>query len=88
MNSDSPNTNLPTKVNCPTCKKSVVWNEQSHYRPFCSQRCQQIDFGEWASESFSIPGAPNNQGQEHQEQGNQGYAESEFDNLEQGPTRH
>jgi len=88
MNNDNPNTNLPTKINCPTCKKSVVWNEQSHYRPFCSQRCQQIDFGEWASESFSIPGAPNNQGQEHQEQENQGYAEDELDNLEHRFTRH
>ncbi|MDX2463366.1 MAG: DNA gyrase inhibitor YacG [Porticoccus sp.] len=46
------------KVNCPTCKISVIWNEQSSYRPFCSKRCQQIDFGEWASESFSIPGTP------------------------------
>jgi len=47
-----------TRVNCPTCKKVVVWNEQSKYRPFCSNRCQKIDFGEWASESFSIPGTP------------------------------
>lgn len=47
-----------TSVNCPTCKTRVVWNESSTYRPFCSQRCQQIDFGEWASESFSIPGQP------------------------------
>jgi endogenous inhibitor of DNA gyrase (YacG/DUF329 family) len=45
-----------TSVNCPTCKIPVVWNELSTYRPFCSQRCQQIDFGEWASENFSIPG--------------------------------
>lgn len=89
MNSDSPNTNLPTKVNCPTCKKSVVWNEQSHYRPFCSQRCQQIDFGEWASENYSIPGASNNQGR--QEYGDQGYAENEFDdtnNLGPGSVKH
>tara|TARA_R110001592_G_scaffold363352_2_gene684916 strand:- start:191298 stop:191534 length:237 start_codon:yes stop_codon:yes gene_type:complete len=46
------------KVNCPTCKTPVIWNEQSNYRPFCSKRCQQIDFGEWASESFSIAGTP------------------------------
>jgi endogenous inhibitor of DNA gyrase (YacG/DUF329 family) len=46
------------KVDCPTCKVPVIWNEQSNYRPFCSKRCQQIDFGEWASESFSIPGTP------------------------------
>lgn len=47
-----------TKVNCPTCKTPVIWDELSIHRPFCSKRCQQIDFGEWASESFSIPGAP------------------------------
>ena len=86
MSNNNPNTNLPTKVSCPTCQKNVVWNEESPYRPFCSKRCQQIDFGEWASESFSIPGTPNNQG--HQEHGDQGYTESEFDNLEHGSTRH
>ena len=57
-NMDSPLTKTPIKVNCPTCKQSVPWNDQSIYRPFCSKRCQQIDFGEWATESFSIPGSP------------------------------
>ncbi|MDX2348785.1 MAG: DNA gyrase inhibitor YacG [Porticoccus sp.] len=47
-----------TIVNCPTCKKSVAWGEQSPFRPFCSKRCQEVDFGDWASENFSIPGAP------------------------------
>ncbi len=32
-------------VNCPTCNKPVIWNEQSPYRPFCSKRCQLIDLG-------------------------------------------
>jgi uncharacterized protein len=44
------------KVNCPTCKEIVEWNEQNSYRPFCSERCQLIDFGEWASERHSIAG--------------------------------
>lgn len=48
-------------VNCPNCKKQVVWNEQSTYRPFCSERCQQIDLGEWASESYAIPAEPDEQ---------------------------
>jgi endogenous inhibitor of DNA gyrase (YacG/DUF329 family) len=43
------------EVNCPTCSKKVVWKETSTYRPFCSDRCQQIDLGSWADESFSIP---------------------------------
>jgi endogenous inhibitor of DNA gyrase (YacG/DUF329 family) len=50
--------NIATTINCPTCKKPVVWSDESLYRPFCSKRCQEIDFGEWASESFSIPGTP------------------------------
>lgn len=44
------------KVNCPTCKDIVVWDDNSHWRPFCSERCKLIDFGDWASERHSIPG--------------------------------
>lgn len=47
-----------TIVDCPTCKKSVAWTDENTYRPFCSKRCKLIDFGEWASERNSIPGAP------------------------------
>jgi uncharacterized protein len=46
------------KVNCPTCKEIVQWNDSSPWRPFCSERCKLIDFGEWASERHSIPGEP------------------------------
>lgn len=42
-------------VNCPNCGKSVVWNETSPFRPFCSKRCQLIDLGEWAAEEKRIP---------------------------------
>lgn len=44
-----------TRVDCPTCGQSVVWNEASPYRPFCSKRCQLIDLGEWADEEKRIP---------------------------------
>ena len=44
------------KLNCPTCKKIVVWNDDYPYRPFCSDRCRLIDLGEWASENHKIPG--------------------------------
>lgn len=43
-----------TIVNCPTCGKTVVWGEQSPFRPFCSKRCQLIDLGEWAAEEKRI----------------------------------
>ncbi|QIU91741.1 DNA gyrase inhibitor YacG [Yokenella regensburgei] len=43
-----------TTVNCPTCGKVVIWNEQSAFRPFCCKRCQLIDLGEWAAEEKRI----------------------------------
>ena len=43
------------KVNCPTCQKIVPWQEESTFRPFCSKKCQLIDFGEWANENNAIP---------------------------------
>ncbi|CAH1189952.1 DNA gyrase inhibitor YacG [Candidatus Nitrotoga sp. BS] len=44
-----------TVVICPQCKKEVTWNNDSPYRPFCSERCKLIDLGQWASESYRIP---------------------------------
>lgn len=46
--------NRPPQVSCPTCKKPVDWVEANSFRPFCSERCQIIDLGEWASESYRI----------------------------------
>lgn len=48
----------PARLQCPTCKKTVLWNDDFPHRPFCSERCQRIDFGDWATESYSIPGEP------------------------------
>jgi endogenous inhibitor of DNA gyrase (YacG/DUF329 family) len=42
-------------VACPQCAKEVVWNNESRYRPFCSERCKLIDLGQWANESYRIP---------------------------------
>jgi endogenous inhibitor of DNA gyrase (YacG/DUF329 family) len=41
-------------VKCPQCGKPVVWSAESRYRPFCSERCKQIDLGAWASESYRV----------------------------------
>ncbi len=46
----------PRQVNCPHCQKTVQWCEESPFRPFCSQRCQLIDFGDWAEEKHRIAG--------------------------------
>lgn len=45
-------------VKCPNCGKKVAWIEQQRFKPFCSDRCKLIDFGEWADEQKSIPGEP------------------------------
>lgn len=45
-------------VNCPHCQTTVVWQKESQYRPFCSQRCKMIDFGDWADEKQRIAGEP------------------------------
>lgn len=42
-------------VSCPTCRKQVAWLDSEAWRPFCSRKCQLIDFGEWAAERHSIP---------------------------------
>jgi endogenous inhibitor of DNA gyrase (YacG/DUF329 family) len=44
------------KHHCPTCGKELVWDKNNPCRPFCSERCKLIDFGEWASEKHQIPG--------------------------------
>lgn len=40
---------------CPICKNLTTYSESNPYRPFCSERCQVIDLGEWASQKYAIP---------------------------------
>lgn len=49
---------MPSVVKCPTCGKDVVWVPENKFRPFCSERCKQIDLGAWASEKYVIGGKP------------------------------
>ena len=44
------------KVKCPTCKKEVVYSQENHFRPFCSEKCMLIDLGQWFEEDYSIAG--------------------------------
>lgn len=46
---------MTTFVQCPTCKSKVEWAEKNRFRPFCSERCKQIDLGAWAEEKYTIP---------------------------------
>jgi endogenous inhibitor of DNA gyrase (YacG/DUF329 family) len=42
-------------VTCPTCGGNSVYASNNAFRPFCSERCKQIDLGAWASEQFALP---------------------------------
>ncbi len=42
-------------VTCPTCGGVSVYAPSNPFRPFCSERCKQIDLGAWASEQFTMP---------------------------------
>ena len=44
------------KVRCPQCGGEAIWSPENKWRPFCSERCKQIDLGAWASESYRVPG--------------------------------
>jgi endogenous inhibitor of DNA gyrase (YacG/DUF329 family) len=39
-------------MKCPICRKEV--GRDSKFLPFCSDRCQLIDLGNWASEKYVI----------------------------------
>lgn len=42
-------------VPCPYCAGDSVFSPRNAFRPFCSERCKNMDFGAWASESFRVP---------------------------------
>jgi uncharacterized protein len=37
---------------CPICRKKV--QRDGDFMPFCSDRCREIDLGNWASEKYVI----------------------------------
>ncbi len=45
----------PKIVVCPSCGGKSVYAPSNPFRPFCSERCKNVDFGAWASESFRVP---------------------------------
>ena len=42
-------------ITCPQCGGESIFAVSNMYRPFCSERCKNLDFGAWASESFRMP---------------------------------
>lgn len=41
-------------VRCPSCEGDSVYASINPYRPFCSERCKNIDLGIWADERFKL----------------------------------
>ncbi len=45
-------------MRCPLCRKETYWRnaegQENPWRPFCSERCQLIDLGKWASEDYRL----------------------------------
>lgn len=44
-------------VKCPHCGKETEYSG-NEFRPFCSERCKLLDFGDWADGKFGIAGEP------------------------------
>lgn len=45
------------RVRCPGCGGDSLYAATNPARPFCSERCKNMDFGAWASESFRVSDA-------------------------------
>ena len=45
-------------VVCPGCKGDSLYDLSNPYRPFCSVRCKNMDFGAWADEGFRVAADP------------------------------
>jgi uncharacterized protein len=41
-------------VPCPTCRGPSVYGSRNAFRPFCCERCRDVDLGAWASEKFRV----------------------------------
>jgi uncharacterized protein len=46
-------------VPCPTCRTPAPFDKTLNaFRPFCSERCKDIDFGAWATEQYAVAAQP------------------------------
>ena len=49
-------------MRCPICKKEVAFDDPN--MPFCSDRCREIDLGNWATGKYVIPAPEPFEGEE------------------------
>ncbi len=46
------------KIPCPQCRAPADAGADNAYRPFCSERCQQLDLAAWLDGDYRIPAEP------------------------------
>ena len=45
-------------VRCPGCGGPSRYAADNAHRPFCSERCRNVDFSAWASEGYRVEARP------------------------------
>ena len=58
MNPPAPSLGVRRLVTCPRCRGESLYAPENPFRPFCSERCKNADFGAWASESYRLDAKP------------------------------
>jgi endogenous inhibitor of DNA gyrase (YacG/DUF329 family) len=54
----SPGPTAARTIRCPGCGGASVYSTDNPFRPFCSARCKNNDFGAWASEGYKVAAEP------------------------------
>lgn len=50
---------IPT-LKCPICRRAT----EEKFRPFCSQRCADVDLSRWLTGVYAVPAAPDDEADE------------------------
>lgn len=45
-------------IRCPACGGPSRYAPDNASRPFCSERCRQLDLGAWATEGYRVEASP------------------------------
>ncbi len=64
------------EVKCPNCGRQTEYHG-NEFRPFCSERCKLIDFGEWADGKYALPSQTSTLSEEDIREIEKGLAEKE-----------
>lgn len=51
----APSSTLSRLIRCPSCQKPTRYDTANLFRPFCSERCKNVDIVGWAEEKYQIP---------------------------------